>query len=193
MQSINLVPENIVQEQTEQKAVKLSTIVCILLAVVASLVSGILWYVNGQTSARIKSLNSEIDQSRNAITALAPVEVSTRNLDKKFTTLKGIFAERDLYSLLVTELMVRKPTGIGIRAVSLQKGVKLNINGTADNYISIAAFTNNLVNSNFEGGNTELRKLFTAVTLNSVDLEKSRNDVLYSINVDMDDSLLRSN
>ena len=191
MQSINLIPQQEVQEQTQVKAVTLSTWISLAVLLIIGSIAGFDFYRSYNLKAQTKSIETEITGLRQQISTMANVEVNARNLDKKFTTLKDIFANRMLYSSLATEVAKRTPTGIIMDSMTLQKGAKVNITGHADNYILIASFTNNLVNNEFQGGDAALKKLFTSVTLNSVSLEKNRNIVRFSINTDLNGDLLK--
>lgn len=191
MQSINLIPEQEVQQQTQERAVKFSTILSIFVLVVVGGVAGYYLYTTQSIQSQIKSVESQIGVLRSQISGMSQVEVSARNLDRKYMTLKEIFANRLLYSMLSTEIAARTPGEVKVDSLTLQKDSKLNITGQADNYIAIASFTNNLINKEFSSGDPTLRELFTQVTLNSVSLEKTRNVVRFSINVDLDVNLLK--
>ncbi len=190
MQSINLIPEQEVQEQSQGKVVTFSTWISISLLLILGGIAGLYFYLSNDIKGQMKVLESEITASRQQISSMANVEVNARNLDKKYTTLKEAFINRMNYSMLATEIAQRMPSGINIDSMTLQKGSKVNITGHADSYILIATFTNNLVNSEFQGGDIRLRNLFKTVTLNSVSLEKNRNIVRFSINSDLNGNLL---
>ena len=191
MQSINLIPQQEVLEQTKEKAVRFSTWFSVAVLVILGGIAGFYIYQTQTIKEQIKGLDGEIAGFRGEISKLAQVEVSARNLDKKYATLKDIYANRSLYSLLSTEVVARRPEGIVIDSITLQKGSTVNITGHADNYISIALFTNNLVSTQYDKGDPLLKTLFTTVTLKSVSLEKSRNIVRFSINVDLSLDLLK--
>lgn len=190
MQSLNLIPQEELQEQNKEKAVKVSTLFSIFILVVTVLVSGYFFYTSYQLNTEIEANNKTAEELRSKIKARADVEINARNLDKKFTLLREIFANRTSFSMLATEVSQRKPAGVSIDSMNLQKTNKLNISGKADNYLSIAEFTSNLVNTEFKNGDPTLKKLFTEVTLNSVSLEQNKNSVRFSVNVDIDTSLL---
>jgi Tfp pilus assembly protein PilN len=191
MQSINLIPQQEVVEQSKDRAVKVSTWFSIFILLLVGGIAGYYVYRTQEIKQQLSVVNTEIDGLRQQISTLADVEVSARNLDKKYSTLKEIFASRILYSMLSKEIQARTPQGVVIESITLQKGTQINISGSADNYISIANFTNNLVDSEFSGGEPTLKTLFSTVTLNSVSLEKSRNVVTFSINVSINSNLLQ--
>ncbi|MFH1088668.1 MAG: hypothetical protein V1719_02395, partial [Patescibacteria group bacterium] len=122
MQSINLIPEAEVQEQTKEKAVKLSTVVTIAILVLMVIASGITFYRVISLKKEIKSVDYDLTSLRKEISGLAPVEISARNLDKKFTTIRDFFANRNIYSLLSAEIKVRTPDGVFLDSMTLQKG-----------------------------------------------------------------------
>ncbi len=191
MQSINLIPQQEVTEQTKEKAVKVSTWFSIFMLIVVGGVAGYFVYKTMDLKKQTTTVESEISALRQQITSQSEVEISARNLDKKYSTLKDLFANRILYSLLSKELQARTPEGVTIESITLQKGTKINVSGSANNYIAIANFTNNLVSSEFKDGDPTLKTLFKTVTLNSVSLEKTRNAVTYSINVEINNNLLQ--
>ena len=190
MQSINLIPQQEVQEQSQERVVTFSTWISIILLLVVGGIAGLYFYLSNDIKNQIKVLDSEITVFRQKISSMANVEVSARNLDKKYTTLKEAFINKMNYSMLATEIAQRMPLGISIDSMTLQKDSKVNITGHADSYILIATFTNNLVNPEFQGGDVYLKNLFKTVTLNSVNLEKNRNIVRFSINADLNGDLL---
>lgn len=193
MQSINLIPQQEVQEQTQTKVVKLSSIVTVIVCVLVAIISGLIIYQQVQINNEISAVNAEVDTLRQSIVSKAAVEVVARNLDKKYSTIQGIFSSRNVFSRLASEVASRTPNGVVLESFTLQKGGVINLAGSADNYISIATFTNNLLDKNFAGGDPTLKDLFTSVTLNSVSLEKSINSVRFSINVNINNDALRRN
>lgn len=191
MQSINLIPEQEVQEQTKSFVVKISTIITILLLVVVAAISSFMFYKTYRLKSDLKAVNVEIENYRASIIALSPVEVSARNLDKKYVVLKDILSTRSAYSLLSSELEARRPQGIYISSFSIQKGNTVNLAGLADNYLTISQFTNDLLSTNFPNGNPDLKNLFTTVMLNSVQLERARNQVVFAIDVTFNPETLK--
>jgi Tfp pilus assembly protein PilN len=187
---LNLIPEQEVQQQTKVKLVKLSTIISILLLIVIALVSAYFYYETTQVKSQIKLLNSDIDALRTKINSMASIEISTRNLEKKYTVLDKILKDRDNYSLLMTELESRKPGNVNITTFDIRND-KLNVAGTGTDYISISSYISNLLNKNFEGGNAALKNLFTSVSLNEVSLESKTNNVNFTIVVTFNETLLK--
>ena len=188
---INLIPQAEIKEQQKSKAVKGSTVFSIVLLFIVLLVGGYYYYITNDVKSQISSLESEIQVLRADITDFSDVEISARNLDKKYNVLKSLFSERLRYSLLLKELRNRKPTDLEIQSLDI-KPASMNISGIADNYISIANFVNSLVTKDFEGGVEGLKGVFTSVSLNSVSLEGSTNKVKFFIVVEYDVSKLKS-
>ncbi|RJR27393.1 hypothetical protein C4561_02475 [candidate division WWE3 bacterium] len=192
MQSINLIPQQEVQEQTKTKVVKLSTVVSILILIIVGGIGGYFFYQTTTLSGSIDDLDSEVEKLRAEINSLAPVEISARNLDSKYKVLNEIFASRGNYSMLAEELRARTPEGILIDSFTLQKGTKISLSGVANNYILISNFMNNLLSPEFQGGNPQLRGMFTSVSLNSVNLEKSKGLVRFAITVDINLEMIKN-
>jgi Tfp pilus assembly protein PilN len=190
MQDINLLPQSELVEQSKARVTSLSTVVSIIFLVLIALFSGYVIYRQGVSKKQIAELDTKINAARAQITAMADIEVTVRNLDKKYTALQKIFTDNKKYSLLMTELRSRKPSGMVLENVDLKEG-KMSVNGTADNYVSIADFINSLLNKKFEGGIKDLQEVFTIVSLNSVSMESSKNTIQFFIVVDFDSSKLK--
>jgi Tfp pilus assembly protein PilN len=139
---------------------------------------------------QIKELDSKVEAARQRIIAKSDVEITVRNLDKKYSALKNIFSNSEKYSLLVAELKARKPSTLELTNVELKLG-SISINGTAANYVSIAEYINSLLNKKFVGGTKGLEEVFTSVSLNSVNMENSKNSIAFFIVVDFDPSKLK--
>jgi len=190
MQDINLLPQSEIAEQTKSKAVKLSTVFSIIFLVLVIAASGYVLYLNSKIKSEISALDAEIQGFRNEITSRSSIEVTVRNLDKKYNSLKSIFEKQVKYSKLMEELRFRKPSTLELESIDVKEG-RANINGVADNYVSIAEFVNNLLNENFSGGTKGLEDLFSTVSLNSVSMENSRNKIQFFLVVDFNSQLLK--
>ena len=190
-QSINLIPQEEVQEQIKVRLVKFSTIISILIFLVVGGIAGYYFYLTHNLKTQITALDTEIDGYRKDITALSDIEVIARNLDKKYSALKALFAKRIYYSMLVQELYSRKPASVKFDTLTTREDTKLNISGDADSYIAVSDFTNNLLNEDFVGGDEALKKLFTSVTLNSVSLDSKDNRVSFSVVLQFNKELLK--
>lgn len=184
-QSINLIPQQEVSEQRKTKVVKLSTIFSIFILVVVTGISAYYFYKTLVLKREIKDLDTQIENLRSEITSLSPIEISARNLYKKYIILKNLFDSRIEYSLLFEELQARKPETVKVENLSVDKGTTLNVSGVSDNYISIASYMNNLLEPQFEAGNPDLAGIFKSVTLNSVNLDKGRSQVKFVIIVEI--------
>ena len=130
--------------------VPLICVIAVLVLLVTLGFTGYILYLNKLDKDKIARLDAQIDSSRKEITSMSSIEVTVRNLDKKYNALKKILGNQKKYSLLLQELRTRKPSEITIDSLDLKEG-RLNINGAADNYIVIAQYINNLLNKNYEG------------------------------------------
>lgn len=187
---INLIPQSEVVEQKKTKAVKTSTVVCLVFLGIVVLIGTYLFIVTSGVKKQISVADSAITSLRSRINELSLVEISARNLDKKYKVLNTLFTQRPKFSALLEELNIRKPREISIDSLDVKTG-SINISGSAESYIAIAGFINNLLSKTFEDGNAKLKEVFTTVSLNSVNLEKSTNEVRFFIVVNYDDSLLK--
>lgn len=190
MQDINLLPQSEIVEQSKVKAVKVSTIFSAIFLVLVLGVAGYVLYLDNKTKSEIASLDSQIQSFRNEIVSRSAIEITVRNLDKKQRALKTIFDDQKKYSMLMEELRIRKPAEVVLESADVVDG-KININGTANNYIEIANFVNNLLSTEFTGGAQTLGKLFTSVSLNSVSMESTKNEIQFFLVVDFDSGILR--
>jgi len=188
---INLIPQTEVVEQKKTEAVKTSTVVSIVVLVLSITIGAYFLIMTSGINNQISGVNKDITALRGQITALSQVEISARNLDRKYGVLKTLFSGRSQYSLLLQEIKSRQPSDqLSIESLDVKLG-QASIAGNAENYVAIASFINNIVNKNFEGGNPKLKELFTTVTLNSVSLDKATNQVKYFILVSFDESKLK--
>lgn len=190
MTDINLIPETEAYEQQRSKLVKVSTIIAIVFLVVISIVSGVLFYTTNNLNNQIKSLDVDIQNLRSEIKLMSDIEISARNLYKKYTVLQSLLNERIRYSSLVIEVRRRQPEALLVQDMDVKNG-KMNISGVTNDYVSISNFVNNLLDKNFSEGNPDLKEVFTAVALNSVSLEGSTNKVKFFIVVDFDSGKLK--
>ena len=81
-QSLNLIPDQEVQEQTQKKVVKLSSLFSVLLLIIISGVTAYFIYATTDLNKKIESEESKIASLRNNIQAKADLEVTARNLGK---------------------------------------------------------------------------------------------------------------
>jgi Tfp pilus assembly protein PilN len=181
-ESINLIPHEEKQVQVTAQAVRLSTVVTIFLFVIVAAVSGFFYYRIYTLKNLSKSLDTKITSHRAEITTLAPIEITARNLDARYQSLSSIYSSRVYFSKLLKEVKDRTPSSVVIDAFTIIPGNKITVNGTSQSYISIAEFINKLAESN---------SVFTDVSLNSVNLEKSTNRVGFYIMVTYNPEVLK--
>lgn len=180
-QSINLIPQTEVKEQTKSKVVKMSTVLSILLLIVASAGSFYLFYEVQQLKEENTSIEGDIENLRKNIQDLSSIEITTRNLDKKHRSLKDMFASRLYYSDMLLELRLRTPAGINLRSFSLRGDDEINLSGKANDYVTVSRFTSNLLEAAAEG--SDIRNPFSSVTLNAVSLDSQDNTVNFAVTV----------
>jgi Tfp pilus assembly protein PilN len=187
---INLIPQTEVAQQTETHAIKLSTIISLILLVIVIGVSGVLFYIYSNLKTQNTALNDQINSLRTRINSQSAIEINARNLDKKYSTLVNIFDKRIYYSMLLTELKARKPQNLDIDGMEIKDGTVI-ISGKSDTYIAVSDFVNNLLNTNFSDGNPKLQKLFTSVVLNTVELSETDGRVEFLVVVSFDATFLK--
>lgn len=165
-QTINLIPQGEKHEQVKTEVVKLSSLFTIILMVIVAGVSAFFYYQISLLKKESAQLDQRISDSRIQIQNMASIEITARNLGSRYRTLQEISAQRVVYSKLLQELKSRTPAEVSIKDLNIMVGSKMTISGDGDNYISIASFINRLL---------ENKTLFSSVTLNSVNLNSSKN------------------
>lgn len=182
---INLIPQAEIKERQKTKVIKRSSVIAIIFLVLVLIVGGYYYYVTDTIKNQVSALDKDIELLRSDIRSLSDVEISARNLDKKYSVLETLFGNRLKYSLLLRELDNRKPEDLQIQSLDAKPGT-MNVSGVADSYIAIANFVNNLISKDFEGGLEPLKEVFTSVSLNSVSLEGATGKVKFFIVVGYD-------
>ena len=81
---INLIPQAEIKEQQKFKAVKGSTVFSVVFLLIVLVVGGYFYYITNNVKSQISSVESSIEVLRADITDLSEVEISARNLDKKY-------------------------------------------------------------------------------------------------------------
>jgi Tfp pilus assembly protein PilN len=180
-QSINLIPKIEVVEQRKTRWVKLSSIVMIILALVAVGVSGFIIYKTSQLKSQISTKASSMSGLRTQIQALADIEINARNLDQKYRAIISLLDTKQYHSILVEELQAQTPSDVIVDSFTFGREDAINLSGTGSDYLSISTFIDQLLDTD----------LFTEVTISSVSLEKSTNRAKYFIVVSYNTELLK--
>lgn len=188
-QSVNLIPDQEVQEQTQKKVVKMSSLFSILVLVITSGISAYFIYSTTNLTKQVKDQDAKIASARSTIQSKAEIEITARNLAKKYKVLKDMLTSRTYYSLLLEEMKVRKPNEIYISNFSVLKDNKLAITGQAQTYINITTYANNLLSKDYSGGNPKLSGLIKNIILTQVDLSQF-GTVDFSMTIDYDPTKL---
>ena len=191
-QSINLVPQQEVQEQTKTRVVKLSTVLSILIVIVFAGVSAYFYYNTAKLKDEVKAADKEVGRLRSEINSLSGIEITARNLDTKYSALRGIFKSQVFYSELVREFRLRQPKEVELNDFTVMPDSKISMNAKGDGYIYVSNFINTLLDKNFKGGIPGLEGLFTSVTLNSVTLENKTNRIVFSMSIEFNKDLLKN-
>jgi len=190
LNDINLIPQTEVVEQRKTKAVKSSTILSILILIVALGISAFFFFTLSGLNSKIKQTDADIESLRAKIKTMSNLEVSARNLDKKYSALNMLFSGRSKYSLLLKEMEARRPSDVTINNFDVKPG-QVSISGFSGSYISVSTFVNNFLNKEYTGGNPDLKDMFIDVSLNSVSLDKGSNTVKFFIVVSYQDGRLQ--
>jgi len=190
LSDINLIPQTEVVEQRKSKAVTSSSVISVVILLIALGISAYFFINLSRINSNIKKTDIEIESLRGKIKSMSEVEVAARNLDKKYSALRTLFSGRSKYSLLLKELEARKPGDVTIQNSDVRLG-QISLSGTSGSYISVKSFMDNILNKEFNGGNPDLKDLFITLSLNSVNLDKSTNNVKFFIVITYQDGRLQ--
>ena len=190
LSDINLIPQTEVVEQRKSKVLASSSIFSIFLLLVVLGVSAYFFTNLSKVNSEIKKTDYEIESLRSKIKSMSEVEIAVRNLDKKYSALKGLFSGRSKYSLLLKELEARKPSDVTVQNADVKPG-QISISGTSGSYISLKNYMDNLLDKDFLEGDPKLKDLFITLSLNSVSLDKSNNSVKFFIVLTYQDGRLQ--
>lgn len=185
-QSINLIPQEEQQVQQKAQLVKMSTIFSIILLVLVGGVAAYYFYLSNSMKSRLESETKTTEVLRADINKLSQIEITARNLDKKYTTLREMFKARERYSLLLKDLELRTPESIRVTDLSLAKDQTVAVSGEGDDYLAVSDFAtfltgDDVAQSTKSEDYPELDdiKTFKEVTLNSVSLDAAKNNVKF--------------
>jgi Tfp pilus assembly protein PilN len=190
MADINLIPQEVKKEQAKKQVVKSSTYVSVFLLVVVGAVSAFLFFRTVSVKSQIKSTNGHIEELRSQINSMSRIEITARNLDQRYSTIKSVFDSRARYSLLMTEFKKRIPETIKVDTFGTGKDNTLNVSGSGADYISIAQFVNNLADKKFPGAKSGYEDIFSEVALNSVNLDAQTSKARFFIVITLDGGVL---
>ncbi len=189
-QSINLIPQSEVVEQTKEKVAKLSTILSIVALFLVVGLSGFFYYYTNKLKKDLVVKDQSIKSYQDRIDGLYEIEATARNLEAKYNKLKEIFDNNAKYSILLRELRLRSSGIVSIQNLSFGLNDTINLTGDGDNYISIAKFIKNVNDTNFGSASKGMGGLFTGITLNTVSLENRTNRAQFFIVINYDRKLL---
>ncbi len=189
---INLIPDQEVVVQKREKAVKTTSILAIIILLIALGITGYLFYTHDQFSKELQVAEAKIDASRQQIASLTSTEITARNLYKKFTSLQDIYSKRTRYSIVLDEFNKRTSAGIQIEDFAIDSTGKISITGSGDNYLLVAKFMKDLTDTDFPTATQGYSALFKTVTLNTVNLSNAENRASFSLLVDYDVELIKN-
>lgn len=183
-EGINLIPETEQKEQQKVKIVRSSSVITILMLLVAVGVSAYFFYDANKLQTNIEEQNTLIENYRQDISQMSDIEIEARKLDAKYKILEEIYSTNRNYSILLHEFDKRLPYP-NVKVESFVLGGEnlntINVSGNGDKYLFIATFMNTLIDTNFNEAKDGLEDLFTEVTLTSVDLDSQTEGADYNI------------
>ena len=181
---INLLTKEEKVEQIQEKVVKVSSVLTVLLLLVVSGFSAKYYFEASDLKKLILSEDQKIETARDKINSMKSTEVLSRNLSKKQEVLREILDNRLYYSELLSQFYERIPSGVGVKSLSFTDKASITLSGTASNYLLVSDFLKNLNNSDAEN-------IFQSATLSSVKLNASSSTVDYSLVVGFDKERLK--
>lgn len=188
---INLIPEQEVNTQKREKAVKMSSVLAVLILLLVLAGAGYFFYINSQLQNTLKDTEAQITSLRGQIVALSDTEITARNLFKKYTSLQDIYGKRNRYSAVLEEFNKRKTEGVKVDDFAIDSKGIITISGSGDNYLLVAKFMKDLTDKDFSQASMDYKELFTAVTLNTVNLSNAENRASFSLSVTYNPELLK--
>jgi len=188
--SINLIPQQEVQEQERTKLLSLSTIFAIAILVLTLGVTIFLTVKTYQIKDSIKKTDANIENLRSQIRSLSSVEITARTVDKKFKVLDVMFKTGSNFSLLMEEINARRPENVFMTDFNIRQSGEILLSGSGKDFLAVSAFMSSLVDKNFSKGNSLLKELFKSVTLSSVNLEKRTGLINFTIAITYEPKLL---
>ena len=190
LSDINLIPQTEVVEQRKSKVLASSSIFSIIILLIVLGVSAYFFTNLSKVNSDIKKTDTDIESLRAKVKSMSEVEIAIRNLDKKYSALRGLFLGRSKYSLLLKELEARRPSDVTVQNADVRVG-QISLSGTSGSYISLKNYMDNLLNKEFAEGDPKLKDLFITLSLNSVSLDKSNNSVKFFIVLTFQDGRLQ--
>jgi len=182
---INLLTKEEKVEQIQEKAVKVSSVMAVLVLLVVAGLSAKYYFELSALKEAISLEEQEIATARAQVNSMKSTEVLARNLSKKQAVLKEILDSRVYYSGLLSQFYERVPSGVSVDSLSFKDETSLTLAGTATNYLLVSDFLKNLNDSSDEN-------IFRSATLSSVKLNAGSSTVDYSLTVSFDIERLKN-
>lgn len=172
---VNFLPEEVVSNRKHQSQVKsLNKIAVSLMAVTLVIGAGIFGY-NYYTQSRIKSVRDEISVKETEIRELNEFAITGYKLGLRLDAINTILNQRVYFKKVLDQVYAEIPDGVSIVSMQVNDEGSVTISGKSyPNYIPIAVFQDNLVNSESE--------YFSNIRLRSASLDKTSGEISFTIN-----------
>jgi len=142
---IDLTPPREIKKQKTQYVVGTSTKVSIFLFVLALAGGGFLFYTTRQLNSQINETEKQKAELTAKRASLKEVEDYAKRLSGKYFLLQKYLEGRTRYSVVVTELTARVPTGISIETIAFDSGGRPSkVTGLASDIVQVSAFISKL-------------------------------------------------
>lgn len=171
---VNFIPDEVVsnrQHQSQIKSLNKLSIVALVLSLVIGL--GLLGY-NMYTNNKVLEVEDEIQLEEARIAELNEFAESGYKLGIRLESIKDILDKRPYYGKVIEQIYEELPRGILIKNMQFSEKGGVVLSGESfPNYIPIAAFQDNLKNS--DSG------YFSNIRLKNASLDKSNGNANFSI------------
>ena len=177
---IELIPKEIEAAKGQEVLLRKFRLVSFGFFFLTLLIFGGIFAYRLSLSAQLDNLKKQSASEVAKIAQYADVESKVLGLTYKSSAVDKILSQREHFSIALAAVSASQPSGLKVTGVDVTRGENTaTIKGESANYVILAAFLRNLVDSG-KGG-----KLFADVVLSSVTLNSSKSRAEFVIEATM--------
>ena len=177
---IELIPKEIEAAKGQEVLLRKFRLVSFGFFFLTLLIFGGIFAYRLSLSAQLDNLKQQSASEVAKIAQYADVESKVLGLTYKSSAVDKILSQREHFSIALAAVSASQPSGLKVTGVDVTRGENTaTIKGESANYVILAAFLQNLVDSG-KGG-----KLFADVVLSSVTLNNSKSRAEFVIEATM--------
>ena len=177
---IELIPKEIEAAKGQEVLLRKFRLVSFGFFFLTLLIFGGIFAYRLSLSAQLDNLKQQSASEVAKIAQYADVESKVLGLTYKSSAVDKILSQREHFSIALAAVSASQPSGLKVTGVDVTRGENTaTIKGESANYVILAAFLRNLVDSG-KGG-----KLFADVVLSSVTLNSSKSRAEFVIEATM--------